>query len=84
MNDWLFKDDVRIKIKKAYCPPQIVQGNPILDYVKYIIFGKYSTFTINMKEGGEVIYSNYEDLEKDYVDGKLHPSDLKPGKIFYF
>jgi hypothetical protein len=37
-----------------------------------------------MKEGGEVIYSNYEDLEKDYVDGKLHPSDLKPGKIFYF
>ena len=31
-------EDVKRKIKKAYCPPKIVAENPILDYLKHIIF----------------------------------------------
>ena len=30
--------DIKTKIKKAYCPVGIVTGNPMLDYVKNIIF----------------------------------------------
>ena len=30
--------DVNVKIKKAYCPPGVVENNPILDYLKHIIF----------------------------------------------
>lgn len=39
-------DDLRIKIKKAYCPPNVIENNPILDYVKHIILGYYKKFEI--------------------------------------
>ncbi|CAM9886365.1 unnamed protein product, partial [Choristocarpus tenellus] len=29
--------DVLRKIKKAFCPPGVVEGNPILDYCQYIV-----------------------------------------------
>jgi tyrosyl-tRNA synthetase len=41
--------DVKNKIKKAYCPEKEVKGNPILDYVKHIIFGARPTFTVPRK-----------------------------------
>ena len=34
------------QVKKAYCPPQIVEKNPIVDYCKYIIFGFYSKMSV--------------------------------------
>lgn len=38
---------VKRKIKKAFCPPEVVEGNPIVDYAKHIIFGFFGTITIN-------------------------------------
>ena len=38
--------DVNVKIKKAYCPPGVVDKNPILDYVKHLVFGKYGEFVV--------------------------------------
>jgi len=29
------------------------------------------------KYGGNVVYENYAGVEKDYLEKKLHPSDLK-------
>lgn len=26
------------QIKKAYCPPEVVEGNPVLDYCKHLLF----------------------------------------------
>ncbi|KAF2073882.1 hypothetical protein CYY_004806 [Polysphondylium violaceum] len=69
--------DVNTKIKKAFCPPGVVEKNPILDYVKHIIFQKVETFTIPTKEGDKV-YTKYDDLEADYKAEKIHPSELKP------
>jgi len=34
-------DDVRRKIRQAYCPPGVIKGNPCLDWTKYIVFGKH-------------------------------------------
>lgn len=70
--------DVRRKIRKAFCPPH-VEGNPIMEYAKYIIFEKDSDFTITRKEenGGDVTYPSYAALETDYQGGWLHPADLK-------
>lgn len=39
-------DDVKRKIKKAYCPPEIAEKNPILDYTKHIILGYYGKIDI--------------------------------------
>jgi len=74
------EDDVRRKIKKAYGPPGVVKGNPLLDYTKHLVFPKYGEFTVERSEkhGGNLVYATYEELEKDYISGQLHPGDLKP------
>ena len=71
------ESEVNHKIKKAFCPPLIVKGNPCLDYMKHIVFPKFETLTM-MVNGVEKTYANYEELEADYISGALHPSDLKP------
>ncbi|EGG13588.1 tyrosine-tRNA ligase [Cavenderia fasciculata] len=74
------EQDVRTKIKKGYCPPGVAEKNPILDYLKHIVFQKFDTFTITRKEenGGNKTYTSYDEVEKDFVSLALHPSDLKP------
>lgn len=72
--------DVNLKIKKAYCPPGVVEANPVLDYLKHIIFARMGEFTVERSErdGGLIKYASYPELEADYVNGTLHPGDLKP------
>lgn len=79
------KEEIDMKFKKAYCPEGIVVDNPILEYCKYIIFEKIDKFEVNRPEkfGGNVVYNNYEELEKDFVDKKLHPMDLKNSAARY-
>ena len=73
-------DDVRRKIKKAYGPPGIIEKNPILDYTKHLVFGKFDEFTIERSadNGGNITYKSFKELEEDYAAQKLHPNDLKP------
>ncbi|KAK6935387.1 Aminoacyl-tRNA synthetase, class Ic [Dillenia turbinata] len=73
--------EVNLKIKKAFCPPKIVQGNPCLEYVKHIILPWFNNkFTIerDIKNGGDKIYTSFKELCADYESGDLHPGDLKP------
>jgi tyrosyl-tRNA synthetase len=42
--------DVKRKIKQAYCPPGVVEGNPCLDWMHYIVFGMNDTVTIKRSE----------------------------------
>jgi len=73
------EEEVRIKIRRAFCPPGVVEGNPILDYVKHLVFPKYGELLISRVEehGGDLHYVTYEELELDFVEGTLHPKDLK-------
>lgn len=66
--------DVERKIKKCYCPEKIVQNNPVMDYLKYMIFERFDSLTVKNPNGGEVTYTSYKDLEADYIQGALHPS----------
>ena len=72
--------EVNRKIKSAFCPPQIVENNPVLDYVKHLVFGKWNSFQVERSEknGGPILFSTYEQLEEDFKSGNLHPGDLKP------
>ncbi len=69
-------EDVKRKVKKAYCPPQVAEKNPILDYTKHIIMGYYGKIDIPSQDG-PVEYTDYSVLEADYISGKVHPGDLK-------
>ncbi|XP_074315903.1 tyrosine--tRNA ligase 1, cytoplasmic-like [Silene latifolia] len=49
----IFMDDdqveVNVKIKKAYCPPKVVKGNPYLEYLKYILFPWFNELSVERK-----------------------------------
>ncbi|GAX83687.1 hypothetical protein CEUSTIGMA_g11112.t1 [Chlamydomonas eustigma] len=83
-NSAIFMEDseaeVSAKIKKAFCPPQVVVGNPCLEYIKYIILPWFNKFEVvrDEKNGGAKAYESMEELEQDYMSGALHPGDLKP------
>jgi tyrosyl-tRNA synthetase len=73
-------EDINRKMKKAWCPPNDVAENPVLEYCKYIIFEKMPKIVIERPEkfGGNITYTSYKQLEEDYKNGKLSPADLKP------
>ncbi len=79
------KEDVERKIKKAYCPEKKVEENPLLEYCKYIIFQKVDSIKIKRPEkfGGNLTIKSYEELEKLFAEGKLHPMDLKAAVAEY-
>ena len=72
-------DEVNKKIANAWCPEGIALENPILEYCKYLVFAKEGKMLIKrlLKFGGDIEYTNYNDLEKDFINKKLFPLDLK-------
>lgn len=72
-------DEIRSKFKKAWCPEGVVEKNPILEIFRYIVFHQHDEVSIERPEkfGGNVSYTSYQQLEKDFAEKKLHPSDLK-------
>lgn len=79
------KDDIRRKLKKAWCPEKQVKENPVLEYCKYIVFEKFDKFEIKRPEkfGGDLEFDSYEAVESAYVKGDIHPLDLKQATAFY-
>jgi tyrosyl-tRNA synthetase len=79
-------DNVNKKIKKAFCPEKQIEGNPILEICKFVIFPelKGKAFLIERpdKFGGNLEFNSYEDLEKSFIDG-LHPLDIKNATAIY-
>lgn len=81
-------EDVDRKINQAYCPrvyqkkseirddgapESSTEKNPILDYFECIVFSRVDgSVSINNKE-----YSNYESLEKAFVNEEISESELK-------
>ena len=75
------ESEVKRKISKAYCPEKQAEENPVIEYCKHIVFEKKKSMKIERPEkfGGNTEYNSFADLEKDYLEGKLHPMDLKSG-----
>ncbi|KAF2953495.1 hypothetical protein DAI22_01g412200 [Oryza sativa Japonica Group] len=71
--------DISRKIKHAFCPPKLAEGNPCLEYIKYIILPWYGKFEVvrEKEDGGNKTFLSMEELTADYVSGVLHPGDMK-------
>ncbi len=79
------EDEIKRKLKKAYCPEGEVKENPVLEYCKYIIFEKFSEVVIERPEkfGGSLKFDSYTALEEAFVNKELHPMDLKQAAAKY-
>lgn len=79
------RSEIESKLAKAWCPPGTAVGNAPLEYVKYLIFREFKKFVVERPEkyGGEKIYKDYASVERDFINGNLHPDDLKKAVADY-
>ncbi len=72
-------EEIKKTLREAYCPEKEITENPVLQIVKLIIFPRIERIEIKRpsKFGGDLKFENYEDMERSYGEGKLHPLDLK-------
>jgi len=70
---------IRRKINAGYCPPKSIDDNPFFYLLKLIIFRYFDEFEVKreIRYGGDITYESYEEVIQDYINGKLHPADLK-------
>ncbi|XP_008938019.1 PREDICTED: tyrosine--tRNA ligase, cytoplasmic, partial [Merops nubicus] len=73
------KEDVKKKLRKAFCEPGNVENNGVLSFIKHVLFPLKSEFVVLREEkwGGNKTYTAYEALEKDFAEQVVHPGDLK-------
>jgi tyrosyl-tRNA synthetase len=71
-------DDIRRKIKKAWCP-EGVPDNPVMEICRLIIFPHKGKLEVHRPEkwGGDLVFEGYNDLRSVYGKKDLHPADLK-------
>ena len=72
-------DEIKKKISKAWCEEANTQNNPLLEIARTIIFHEFNEINVERPEkfGGNVSYTDYNQLETDFAEKKLHPGDLK-------
>ncbi len=75
------EDEIRAKIRKAFCPPDSAGFNPILDWVRKLIFPRDGEFRIARAEqhGGDLRFTAPEEVDEAFLSGALHSADLKNG-----
>jgi len=73
------KSKVKLTLKQAGTGQtvELEIENPILVYIKEIVFRAEGKFVLYRKTGSSEEYYSYSNLEKDYDSGKIHPLDLK-------
>ena len=71
--------EIARKVKSAYCPEKSAESNPVLEMCEVFIMRGNTPFSITRpaKFGGDVEFAVFSELKASYVEGKLHPMDLK-------
>jgi tyrosyl-tRNA synthetase len=74
-------EEIKAKLMKAYGPPKETEFNPLLNWVKTLVFWGEETGELVVerpeKFGGNVTYTKYANVVADYASEKLFPLDLK-------
>ncbi|MCP8318441.1 MAG: tyrosine--tRNA ligase [Candidatus Methylarchaceae archaeon HK01B] len=74
-------DEIERKLQKAWCPEGVTDYNPVLEIAKQIIFHEFKALEIERpaKFGGKITFETFNELEKVYLERRLHQADLKSG-----
>jgi len=73
------RSEIEGKMKQAWCPPSVVEGNPVMELAKYMVFHEAKVLHVDRpaKFGGPVDFEDFGDLARAYLEKKIHPADLK-------
>lgn len=76
------EEEIKKAIMKAYCPEKVAEGNPVFEMAEHFILrDKKMKIERPEKFGGDVEFADAEELKKMYLEGALHPMDLKSGVV---
>jgi tyrosyl-tRNA synthetase len=73
-------DEIRAKLRGAFCPPGEVELNPVMDWIEKLCFGLGDTelrVERRPENGGPVTFSSMQEVREAYASGALHPMDAK-------
>ncbi|MEK6976449.1 MAG: tyrosine--tRNA ligase [Candidatus Thermoplasmatota archaeon] len=76
-------EDIARKLKGAHCPAKEVEGNPVLDLLRLVVWPRIGAvggaLVVRRPEkfGGDKSYTDLEAVKADFASGALHPMDLK-------
>ncbi len=72
-------EEIKAKMRNAYCPPKRTTGNPVLEAARLAVFTNRKDMQIvrPRKYGGPQTFTDFAELEMAYREGKIHPLDLK-------
>jgi tyrosyl-tRNA synthetase len=72
-------DEIKRKVNNAFCPEKETGFNPLINWCERIIFPLKSGLEVKRlkKFGGDAKYSSIQQLKDDFLEGNLHPLDLK-------
>ena len=73
--------EIKEKYRAAFCPEKVVEGNPVMDHARLVVFPHLGELTIERpsKFGGDISFQSFEELATTFSKGDLHPLDLKNG-----
>jgi tyrosyl-tRNA synthetase len=73
------EEEIREKIRSAFCPPGEAEFNPVLELSRLIIFRdrREGFEVVNRKTGERRMFESYPQLEEAYRRREVHPLDLK-------
>lgn len=73
------EQEIRDKIRKAFCPEKEVEFNPIMNWIRLLILPLKGELDIkrDKKFGGDIHIDNFEEISRLFSNGDLHPMDLK-------
>jgi tyrosyl-tRNA synthetase len=73
-------DEIRRKVRGAFCPPEETELNPVIDWIAHLCFGLGDNeFRVGRtaENGGPVTFHAIEEVREAYASGALHPMDAK-------
>jgi tyrosyl-tRNA synthetase len=72
-------EEVAARVGAAFCPAKEVDGNPIVEVVRFIVFPWDGRFVVERapKHGGPVVFESEETFLTAWKEGHLHPQDVK-------
>lgn len=76
-------DDIARKLKGAHCPAKEVEGNPVMDLLRLVVWPRIGeaggALVVKRPEkfGGDKSYADLAAIQADFASGALHPMDLK-------
>jgi tyrosyl-tRNA synthetase len=72
-------EEIAARIGGAFCPAKVVDGNPVVELVRYVVFPWEGRFAVERaaKHGGPIAFEREEGFVTAWANGAIHPQDAK-------